>query len=96
MNAIAEVLQDKKCSVAFTMNEHGDAALVVVGEEPLVMYGFVKLVADLAVQDGVSFDDALAKIKYYHDTCELTPSEKTTVESIRKGFTIIDGKKDMN
>lgn len=96
MNAIAEVLQGKECSVAFTMNEQGEAALVVVGEEPLVMYGFVKLVANLAEQDGVSFDDALGKIKYYYDNCELAESEESAVESIRKGFTIIDGKKDMN
>ena len=96
MNDTMEVLQGKECSVAFTMNEHGEAALVVAGEEPLVMYGFVKLVSDLAEQDGLSFEDALAKIKYYHDTCEPAPAEKTAVESIRKGFTIIDGKKDMN
>lgn len=96
MNDTTEILQGKECSVAFTLNEQGEAALVVVGEEPLVMYGFVKLVSDLAVQDDMSFEDALAKIKYYHDTCEPAPAEKTAVESIRKGFTIINGKKGMN
>ena len=90
MDSVEEILQGKECAVAFTLNEEGEARLVVTGEEALVMYAFVQLVKDLAVQDEITFDEALAKIKYLHDTCELGEDEGLShADQIRKSFQII-------
>lgn len=96
MNETMEALKEKECSVAFVMNEVGEATVVVTGEEPFVMYGMVALVKDLAEQDGCSFNEAMAKIQYYYENCEVADSEEDAVANIRKGFVIINGKKDLN
>ena len=96
MNETMEALTTNESAVAFVMNENGDATIVVHGEESLVMYSFVQLIKDLAEQDSCTFDEALEKIRYYHNNCEISDKEGSSVERIRAGFKLIDGKKDIN
>lgn len=91
-----ELVEGLACAVGFTMEDGGEAKLAVFGDEPLVMYGIVTLIKDLAEQDEMSFHETLEKIRYYYDNCEteLNPSNPNVAEQIRKNFTLILGRKE--